>query len=355
MGCLWLGTAYIFNLDSIIYFRRCLQSYTDPQTGKVGEAVYNIYTIPKQFIETKIDEFAEPDRFVYYGQQFPKSYDYTISKPSTIDGYTPINKKLLTYPYCYFVLSNNNGSSNVFHYEKFQTSDCEFKIKGVPVVGGSIKCIPNFYGDPEVNDFNEEEGVVCGKFPALNWSQNEYYNWLRQNGANLQFQTASSAFATGFGVALAVGGFATGQVGLGLAGVGIAGGGISGMGNALVSNYEHSLTPASAKGNINAGDINVSTGANGFYFYNWSIKEEFARRLDKYFSIAGYRTNLVKLPNITGRTNWNFVKTIDCNIEGTEIPEKDINKLKSMFNSGITFWHNYSTFRDYSQTNSIVT
>ena len=171
----WLGTAYLFDLDSFIYFKRCIKSYTDLNTssdtyGRLGEAVYNVYTVPKQFIRNQLDDengqpnIGDPNRFIFYGQDFPIVIDYTISKPTYIDGYLPRNKKLLTYPYCYLVLSNNNGSANILHYEKFETQDCKFKVKGVPVVGGSIKCNPNFYGDPESTEFNEEEAVICGNF-----------------------------------------------------------------------------------------------------------------------------------------------------------------------------------------------
>ena len=60
------------------------------------------------------------------------NYNYQVNKVSTINSYTPRNKKLLTYPYCYMVLSNNNGSSNVLHYEKFTGTKCDFVIAGVP-------------------------------------------------------------------------------------------------------------------------------------------------------------------------------------------------------------------------------
>ena len=59
----------------------------------------------------------------------------------------------------------------------------------------------------------------------------------------------------------------------------------------------------------------------------------------------------VKIPNVTGRTNWNYVKTIDANILG-DIPQEDMQKLKDIFNSGVTFWHNPNTFLDYSQSNN---
>ena len=67
----------------------------------------------------------------------------------------------------------------------------------------------------------------------------------------------------------------------------------------------------------------------------------------------GYRVNITKVPNIYGRTNWNYVKTIDVNIEGY-IPQTDLQAIKDMFNKGVTFWHNPLTFLDYSQTNAIV-
>ena len=73
--------------------------------------------------------------------------------------------------------------------------------------------------------------------------------------------------------------------------------------------------------------------------------------IDNYFSMFGYKTNKVKLPNLNNRTNWNYVKTINCNLLG-DIPQTDMQELKELFNNGVTLWHNPSTFLDYSQNNS---
>ena len=51
--------------------------------------------------------------------------------------------------------------------------------------------------------------------------------------------------------------------------------------------------------------------------------------------------------------NWNFVKTIGCYIEA-DIPQDDLQEIKSMFDKGVTFWHNPATFADYSQNNDIL-
>lgn len=117
--------------------------------------------------------------------------------------------------------------------------------------------------------------------------------------------------------------------------------------------YLHSLQPESVKGNTNGGDVCSALFNNTFFFNHWSIKSEFAKVIDKYFSMYGYKVNDRKIPNITGRLNFNYVKTIGAIVDSNVVPEKYLEEFKSMLNSGITFWHNYSTFLDYSQSNII--
>lgn len=130
--------------------------------------------------------------------------------------------------------------------------------------------------------------------------------------------------------------------------------GALGIAQTLGSIYEHSLQPNSAKGNINGADINYCSGKNGFFFYNMSIKQEYAQIIDNYFNVYGYKINRVKSPNINSRTYWNYLKTIDCNFEG-DIPQKDLNVIRNMFNNGVTLWHSATNMYNYSLTNSIVT
>lgn len=126
-----------------------------------------------------------------------------------------------------------------------------------------------------------------------------------------------------------------------------------GIANTLGEIYKESLVPDQSQGNLNAGDVITASGNNDFHFQCMSIKQEYARIIDNFFSMFGYKVNQVKLPNITGRSNWNYVKTIDMNLEGN-FPENDKQELKRIFDDGITFWHNSNTFLDYSQSNNIV-
>ena len=84
-----------------------------------------------------------------------------------------------------------------------------------------------------------------------------------------------------------------------------------------------------------------------------SIKSEFASIIDKFFTMYGYKVNEVKVPNITGRSNFNYVKTIDNNFDG-DIPQEYLQVIKNMFNNGVTLWHNPANMYNYSVSNSIV-
>jgi hypothetical protein len=332
-GVYMAGGAYV--CSSIQEVVNILQAFAG--RGK-SDAVYNLYMIPASMITNTSSSLQ------YSGQNSPNTDTKTITKVNTINGYTPINKKLLTFPFNYMLISNNNGSSNILHYERFSGNTCNFTIKGVPTVGGSIKIIPTNY-DNNLN--SEEEGLIAGKLPTLNWSDDEYTNWLTQNSVNIGLGIASSGLTIVGGLGM----MATG--GGAVAGAGAVVSGAMSIANELGAVYQHSLQPNSAKGNVNGGDINVCDHKNGFYFYKMSIKEEYARIIDNYFSMFGYKINRVKVPNITGRSNWNYVKTINCNFDG-DIPQTDLNIIKTMFNNGVTLWHNPSTIYNYSNSNGIV-
>lgn len=133
-----------------------------------------------------------------------------------------------------------------------------------------------------------------------------------------------------------------------------AGSGIGGILGAVKQVYLHSRIPPTSAGNVNTADLKIALQKNTFTFTQMCISSKYARIIDNFFSMFGYKTNDVKLPNITGRLNWNYVKTIGAIVESNSVPDKYINEYKEMLNNGITFWHNPSTFLDYSQSNPIV-
>lgn len=277
----------------------------------------------------------------------PKSCEWTvmsiggtdilpIDKPTSINGYTPVNKKLLTYPFCYLLASNNQGSNAIYKYEYFSSNNCDFIFYGVLTPGMSIRMYPKNYNN---QSRNIDEGLNVGKLPIGSWNNDVYTNWLTQNSVNVGLNVGSGILATGVGIA-------TGNP------IGVASG-IMSVANSIGEVYKHSLTPPQVEGNINNGDVCYSTGDNRISMSLMSIKSEFAEIIDKFFTMYGYKVNLVKVPNITGRSNFNYVKTIDNNFDG-DIPQEYLQKIKNMFNKGITLWHNPNTIYNYNVSNNIV-
>lgn len=162
---------------------------------------------------------------------------------NTIDGYTPKNNKLLTYPYQYLLVSNNSGTDVVYRLEDFYNSNKEiqnpsFRIESCMTVSGSIRMIPlNFKGASE----NDSEGINMGKFPVCNWDTDVFTNWLTQNGVNIGLQIAGATVSMAASIA-------TGNP------IGIASSALS-IGDTIGEIYKESKIPPQASGNINSGDV----------------------------------------------------------------------------------------------------
>ena len=273
----------------------------------------------------------------------------TISRPSQLgignNKYTPKNNKLLTSDYMYILVDNMCGNVVKYDYEYFSNSNqCTFQCYGAINPGCSIKTYPKYYKNVENN---YSEGLTNAKLPVCGWVSDVYTNWLTQNGINIELSLLSGATQM-------LGGAMMMSTGAGaLSGASSVTSGAMSIANTLGQVYSRSLAPRQAQGNTNVGDIMFSIGNITPMFYKMTIKEEYAKCIDSYFSMYGYKVNSLKVPNIRGRRNWNYVKTIGCNITGN-IPQIDLEKIREQFDKGVTFWHNSNTFLDYSQNNDII-
>lgn len=335
-----------------------LQGYSDK--GRL-ESIAQVYAIPRvafdiDDLDIRFDPAHEDDEHeydVFTGNGSPRKLQRTLSRTTTLNTYQPRNNKLLTAPYQCILVTNNNGSSTSLAYEYFANpNNIVISTEMTPTVGGSIMVYPeNYKGIAK----NYNECLMAGKYPALSWSGDTYTNWLTQNAVNIGTGIVSDLLGAGLGIASgnyyaakhsepALGVFADVQ------GANSIFGGIS---STLGQVYQHSLVSQSIKGNVNGGDVLTAGENNQCIIYQMSITRQFAERIDSYFDMYGYQTNTVKVPNITGRRNWNYVKTVGCYIEA-DIPQEDLQEIKLMFDKGITFWHNPATFCDYSQNNDII-
>ena len=331
-----------FNGDDKDLLNGIVSLYIVPQSLFTGQTL-NFETVTINGVTTRLSRIPNSERAILMSE----TNNFTV--PSTLNGYTPKNNKLKTSPYSYFYVTNNVGSDVPFKYEDFVSNNAKFRTLGSLTPGCSIRCVPMNYKKLADNNSAKSynSGITVAKFPICSWTNDTYINWLTSNSVNLGFKAVGGLAGIIGGAALtATGGGAT-------VGIGMIGGGIGMIADTVREVYNHSLTPDQAQGNSNSGDVTFSTGKIDVTAYRMSIRSEMARVIDDYFSIFGYKVNRVKIPNITGRTNWNYVKTIGANIEG-DIPENHLNEIKTIFNNGVTLWHNTSTYLDYSQSNNIV-
>ena len=359
------GTAYGSLYQSIAGFLKWMDS------DNKSDAIIAMYVVPKSclpsdYAYSKIWYISNSNNTQGTSVYIPSLSTsaktlstYTVYKNTTIDGYTPKNNKCFCYPYNYILISNNGGSDFVYHWEDFYDLsgiiNPQFKAYGIINQGCDIKFLPINYKNTSGYD-GYIWSVSNQKLPVLSWSSDYYLNWQAKNGWNSVSQSIERMDRRSNDLQNAEedkdivqksGDFLSGVVGW-----------IGTTFNAIKStisgeDYQASIVPDQAKGNANSGDLNFVVGKSNFTLYKMCCKKEKIQIIDQYFSMYGYLVNSVKIPNITGRTNWNYVKTIGCNIVG-DIPQGDLQTLKSMFNNGVTIWHNSSTYLDYSQNNNIV-
>lgn len=296
----------------------------------------------------EINPSDKPFTFYWGDSNFPTATE--PAKPKALNGHTPKNKKLLTYPYTYMLMSNNAGGSAIYRYEMFteDPDNCPFRVQSAITPGFSIRLVPMRYNGAK---YNLNEGLNLGKLPICNWQSDVYTNWLVQNNGNIGMSLISGIGTIAGSAILA----STGAGALAIAGTALAG--ASQIANSMATVYQHSFEPAQAQGNINSGDVTMSADELSFTAYQMTIKAEYARMIDEYFTAYGYKTNRIKVPESNHRRYFWYTKCISVNIDSKKdkgIPAEDMQKIKNCYNTGITFWKDPSKIQNYSVTNSII-
>ena len=273
-----------------------------------------------------------------------------VPKPyGAFTDYTPKNNKCYTWPYCFLRVTNNIGNVRDYRWEDFPDASPEFKTALTISVGMSGLLFPaNYKG---VTD-NVDEGLPLSKYPSVNWSTDAYTNWLTQQGVNIPMNILGSLIGVGGSSANIISAQPQEKQNTKASIVGTLNN-FAGEVMSEIKNFHAAAIAPNIGANTNNGDVAFASGYNGLLYQYMRIKREQLIIVDNYFTMFGYKTNKLKVPNINGRSNWNYVETREVNILA-DIPERDLETIKNMFNNGITLWHTTSHFLDYSQNNTIV-
>lgn len=300
-------------------------------------AIKAIFMVPSCALpDEALSGYALPADFVS-GTVNTKAITYSTTALGT---YTPKNKKLLTYPYNFLHVSNLSSQSADYKFEYLEsfsgTFNFAFKTSVCP--GAKTMLIPvSGYKRPGSDlNANTEEALEIGNYPICAWVTGAWENWIAQNALTVAAGAGSSMMTIGAGL----------MVGNPMA----IGGGVVGVMDKMGEIYKHAREPDQAHGNINGSTVQVAWGLQHFMFWQMCVNVQFATRLDQFFDMFGYKTNLVKVPNVATRTYWNYVKTIDVNILG-DIPAEDMVQLKQVYDKGVTLWHSPGNVGNYALDN----
>lgn len=263
-----------------------------------------------------------------------------------LDGYQPKNKKLYSYPYCYYSLENTEGQIQVLQPQIFDNGDnsvqlaqsirIEYeKVFGVPPLGVAT---PLNYGETAITgEKNYTYSVSLGEIPPSSWSGNAFTNWLAQNGVNTAINLISGIAGTAFTAS-------SGNIGAVISGATKIGGTVGNL-------YQATKISPQLKGNSISGNFNVAKNRVGYEFKIYTITKDYAISIDNFFSMYGYACNELKVPNEDSRESWNYVKCNNVVIQGS-LPVDAIKTVKAMYNNGVRFWHTDSV-GNYALSNEV--
>lgn len=301
--------------------------------------------ISQNKIDGLVDAWTMPDSFTDTNNVIVKTF--TQEKPySDINGYTPKNNKLFVYPFNFLLLTNNSGQTKELQYELFD-GECKINYTVNFSPSPTLYAFPIKYKGIE-NDYGDS--ITFSNYPKIPFAVDSYKAWLAQNSNNLIISTATGNNIpqnpmewVGRGLS-DIGSTITGAVSSLLGGTDISSvvaNGANQNSNSILSLisgvYNSKLQSDGIKGSI-SNSLPSSVGFDCIYAIPVSIKAEYARIIDDYFSMFGYKICRIKTPDIVNRKYWNYVKTVNCAVSG-DIELSMMNRLRSIFDNGVTVWH----------------
>lgn len=312
--------------------------------------------------------FMFPKAMIKEGGYSPTIYK-TFDKPDRLSsGYIPKNKKLLNYPYNFLQVTNNEGNTAVYRYERFGPGAGQFDFHITASVSGTptVAAIPVSYGytgreseDVQLENFSEM--LTLQSFPQCSWAIDTYraYCALNQNTlsnmANVQFplmrQHAIAAGAeSGLSAFTALTRLDAGGAFKGAAGTYFAIKDTEAEISAKLAQLKDlDLQPPQIAGNV-ASSVTASRNYKTFEFRECSIPTQQAQIIDNYFELYGYKVNRFGSPAWGARKHWYYIKTLYTNIDGY-IPADDLSVIKQIFENGIRFWFSGDELGNYELDN----
>lgn len=294
------------------------------------------------------------------------------STPTKFGDYTPENKKCFNQEWNYSVIQTPSGSLEM-GYEYF-TGTTAARLQSVLTTNSAMRLVLENYKGLDLNYLYQ---VQMTGYPKASFSFNSGISSIMENqsvytyehgGAVGSYVSGNFFSATGdpdhsnkgivdalnmTGAALSQAtNLAKGSV------LGLIGQGFSSAGSTADDVYKNAASrrdlqrmPNKLQGQAST-NIDFSAGRMSFIQYRMQIQEDFAKMLDRYLKMYGYKVNVIEKPHFQGRAVFDYVRCVNPVISAN-IPYEANNAICSILKSGVRVWHSSSYWLNYSVANSI--
>lgn len=297
----------------------------------------------------------------------------TITFPDSLDGYTPRNKKLLSFPYAFMNVDTFEDNQD-YRYEwlhGYKEGEKTTTFFYSSCLGPNPEAVfyPRIYNG--LSAFNGQlVGVTMNAFPQCCFPIDSYRAWLAQKATSQGLQIASQAANLIPAVAGALAGpagtaaayttkkaFQAASAAQSAASASAVSSVTSMIGLAgSINQLQRSQAMGSHVQGNQVNSVAVGTRAKKVIFKKMSITSNYAKSIDDFFDRFGYAADRLKVPNRSVRPHWCYTQTKDCTVIPTPeglLPGVFARQIESIYNKGITFWKSINEVGNYSLDNTV--
>lgn len=334
-----------------------LNTFLNDIIERLGECVVSISVVPSFSIGSSVvhktmSSFGDGEGYIGASTKPAETTDIIedAAVNGSFEGYAPKNNKMFTSPFYKLIVTNHSGDIAEYNIEDFSNPDrIHFALYGDISASPSLTLIPcNYKG--LTRDY--DSGISISGFPQVSFNTDTFKLWLTKNQFGTALQTAASVGTIVGGAVSLAAAIPTGGASL-LAGAGMIAGGAGSAMSTINGVYQASKEPNRAHGTGVKNNLLTAMGKNKFEYYIQTMRRDHAITVDNFFTMYGYQTNKIKQPNVSARPYFNYVQTSGINILGA-IPCDDMEKLRSIYDKGITLWKKDATIGFYDVDNRPV-
>lgn len=267
--------------------------------------------------------------------------------------YIPYNNKLLTYPYNFARIETVGNHLDLQWEDSYFDDRDQIACTLHYTFTDCFKCYLMPYGYNQNTQIAEtyysyENAIEIPIAFTVPFSKDTFYQFMNSNAVRIENERTANNVGYILGGLEILGGLGLTALTEG-AGSAIGLGMITGGASQIFSSYkadseltdeiEQQKKSRSAKMQGTVTPESLTLGNNIWARWEWlSVSPDYAYTIDKYFAVYGYKLNRIRLPRLKNRQKWDYLQTEGCTVYNVT-PNDHKLKLQSIFNNGVTIWH----------------